>query len=102
MLSSLQNDYAQKEERLHKLLEAKSPLKYLASAYADAVALVFTNSANYLNRKSHPAHSAAEIVKDMRKEAKQHAADAKCINTSMSCFFIVCLVLKIHWKMMEH
>lgn len=77
MLSSLQNDYAQKEERLHKLLEAKSPLKYLASAYADAVALVFTNSANYLNRKSHPAHSAAEIVKDMRKEAKQHAADAK-------------------------
>ena len=77
LLSSLQNDYAQKEERLHKLLEAKSPLKYLASAYADAVALVFTNSANYLNRKSHPAHSAAEIVKDMRKEAKQHAADAK-------------------------
>lgn len=77
LLSSLQYDYSQKEERLHKLLEAKSPLKYLASAYADAVALVFTNSANYLKRKSHPAHSAAEVVKNMRNEAKQHAADAK-------------------------
>ena len=40
LLSSLQYDYSQKEERLHKLLEAKFPLKYLASAYADAVALV--------------------------------------------------------------
>lgn len=77
LLDSLQYDYSQKEERLHKLLEAKSPLKYLASAYADAVALVFTNSANYLKRKSHPAHSAAEVVKNMRNEAKQHAADAK-------------------------
>ena len=77
LLNSLQYDYSQKEERLHKLLEAKSPLKYLASAYADAVALVFTNSANYLKRKSHPAHSAAEVVKNMRNEAKQHAADAK-------------------------
>ena len=77
VLNSLQYDYSQKEERLHKLLEAKSPLKYLASAYADAVALVFTNSAKYLNRKSHPAHSAAEVVKSMRNEAKQHAADAK-------------------------
>ncbi len=77
VLNSLQYDYSQKEERLHKLLEAKSPLKYLASAYADAVALVFTNSANYLKRKSHPALSAAEVVKNMRNEAKQHAADAK-------------------------
>lgn len=77
LLDSLQYDYSQKEERLHKLLEAKSPLKYLASAYADAVALVFTNSANYLKRKSHPAYSAAEVVKNMRNEAKQHAADAK-------------------------
>ena len=74
---SLQNDYAQKEERLHKLIEAKSPLKYLASAYADAVALIFTNSANYLTRKSHPARSAAEEVRNMRNEAKRHAADAK-------------------------
>lgn len=77
LLDSLQYDYSQKEERLHKLLEAKSPLKYLATAYADAVALVFANSANYLKRKSHPAHSAAEVVKGMRNEAKQHAADAK-------------------------
>ncbi len=77
VLNNLQYDYSQKEERLHKLLEAKSPLKYLASAYADAVALVFTNSANYLNRKSHPAHSAAEVVKSMRNQARQHAADAK-------------------------
>lgn len=77
VLNSLQYEYSQKEERLHKLLEAKSPLKYLASAYADAVALVFTNSANYLKRKSHPALSAAEVVKNMRNEAKQHAADAK-------------------------
>lgn len=77
LLSSLQYDYSQKEERLHKLLEAKLPLKYLATAYADAVALVFTNSVNYLKRKSHPAHSAAEVVKNMRNEAKQHAADAK-------------------------
>lgn len=77
VLNSLQYEYSQKEERLNKLLEAKSPLKYLASAYADAVALVFTNSANYLKRKSHPALSAAEIVKNMRNEAKQHAADAK-------------------------
>lgn len=77
LLSSLQYDYSQKEERLHKLLEAKLPLKYLATAYADAVALVFANSVNYLKRKSHPAHSAAEVVKNMRNEAKQHAADAK-------------------------
>ena len=77
VLNSLQYDYSQKEERLHRLLDAKSPLKYLASAYADAVALVFTNSSNYLKRKSHPAHSAAEVVKNMRNEAKQHAADAK-------------------------
>ena len=77
VLNNLQNDYSQKEERLHKLLEAKSPLKYLASAYADAVALVFTNSSNYLKRKSHPAHSAAEEVRNMRKEARQYAADAK-------------------------
>lgn len=74
---SLQNEYSQREEKLHKLLEAKSPLKYLASAYADAVAQVFTNSVNYLNKKSHPAHSAAEEVRNMRKEAKQYAADAK-------------------------
>lgn len=77
VLNNLQNDYSQKEERLHKLLKAKSPLKYLASAYADAVALVFTNSSNYLKRKSHPAHSAAEEVRNMRKEARQYAADAK-------------------------
>jgi len=77
VLNRLQDDYSQKEERLHKLLEAESPLKYLATAYSDAVALVFTNSSNYLKRKSHPAHSAAEEVKNMRKEAKQHAADAK-------------------------
>lgn len=73
----LQTDYSKKEERLKELINSKSPLKYLATAYADAVTYVFTESAKYLRYKSHPALTASEEVKRMKKEARQHAADAK-------------------------
>lgn len=75
--SKLEKDYILKEQRLHDILTAKSPFKYLASAYADAVALIFDESSKYLRKKSHPALTASEEVKRMKKEAKKCAADAK-------------------------
>lgn len=73
----LQTEYSRKEGKLKDLLEAKSTLKYLATAYADAVAFIFTESANYLRHKPKPALTASEEVKRMKKEARQLAADAK-------------------------
>lgn len=56
-----------KEERLHMLLNTKSPFKEVASMHADVESLVFTDSANWLKYKPHPALTSAEEVKRMKK-----------------------------------
>ena len=64
--------YRIRDEKLRELLENAFPFNKVASLCADAETMIFKEEYKNLVSKSHPAYTAAETVKKLRKEAKAY------------------------------
>lgn len=67
-----QKVYEQRERDLLMLLKDKTPYKTSSLMYADVQTYIFEDNRRYLISKRHPAYKSADVVKEMRKIAKEH------------------------------
>jgi len=67
------NDEFQKErEDIDKIVKQRSMgFPWLAEVFADYYSLIDNQRADYLIRKSHPAYSSAEVVREIKKEKRE-------------------------------
>lgn len=59
---------------------------WLAEAFADYYSLVDSQRETYLMRKSHPAHSSAQVVKEIKSEKKELLKSNKIANYKISYY----------------
>lgn len=59
-----------RENRLNNIIDNYQPFVYSASLCADMKMHIFDDNIHYLKNKKHPANNAAEVIKQMRKEAR--------------------------------
>ncbi len=71
-IKALDYEYGKKDEYLKSLLNSSFPFNKVSSLSADAETLIFKEAQKYLVSKSHPAYSASETIREMRKESIYH------------------------------
>jgi len=82
------NEEVKKEkEDIDKLVKQKSMgFPWLAEAFADYYSLKDSQREAYLTRKSHPAYSAAEVVREIKKEKKELIKSDKIISYKINYY----------------
>jgi len=82
------NEQVKKErEDIDRMVKQKSMgFPWLAEAFADYYTLIDTQRESYLVRKSHPAYSAAEVVREIKKEKKELIKADKIINYKINYY----------------
>ena len=82
------NEQVKKErEEIDKMVKQKSMgFPWLAEAIADYYSLMDLQKENYLMRKSHPAYSAAEVVREIKKEKKELLKSNKITNFKINYY----------------
>ena len=68
-----------KERIINETLRISVPFNYVAALYADMKCCLYRKEEDYLRYKSHPAKSAADIVRDLKEKTRNAIEDYKVI-----------------------
>ncbi|MDD2680752.1 MAG: restriction endonuclease [Patescibacteria group bacterium] len=82
------NAQSKKErEDIDKMVKQKSMgFPWLAEAFADYYSLADSQREDYLKRKSHPAYTSAEVVREIKKEKKELLRSNKITNYKINYY----------------